>query len=640
MTHEVVLSFRELTCDVCGQTWFAAEPVCNCEDRSSETDPYVERRRRIVWHAAPPPSTSSPPELLGEPLTPGWDDLSALLNDLLIAIQRVAGGRPDGARALRRALSRLHDRTVAVTFGSRMRPWHAYWTAQEAVLKQIEGVASAYVEALVSGTGPEAEQHAAIAQRRLDEAANAAVSYADRLARWNEIDHRVVNPVDALPEIAAAAFRVASTASIIDLDLVGASIYQRITDSNEHEPGVGLGLSITDFVASILFDRERLWSKTRTAYQLLTGDPARLATLLEDARWMSEYRSAATELRDAVSEAVALSAAATHDHLEIRAILRLAARLVEPIARPLLAPILVVAKSRDLGRLLTKDPNITITQARQAGYDVLTEGLLVALRDADAHLAYRIEGDAIHLTSTRREVSELRGPELLDRVLAGLETVHALHAGLTCALLKIGVSPERLPGVEAYDFSPEQKLRLTLGASGWTQVEIRDDDGVVEASGHGEFPKNPTILGGACLPALRPSTEMLVLVGRHAKTSHTLEMPVEPFRERAAVKDALEAEALFLVGCRLTRFDSEPVYSSDHVHKWIAVMAGKVLNGPQAAKSLRVLRNTAARLGEADLLAAVEAAARLQRAKLLGLPADQADLGKLDLLIQWEKTVL
>src|SRR5690606_2526049 len=179
--------------------------------------------------------------------------------------------------------------------------------------------------------------------------------------------------------------------------------------------------------------------------------------------WLADYKAAAAELQDAAIEAAALSTAAKNERIEVRATIRLGARLFEPIARPFLVPLLVVGKGRRLGRLVNKDPNVTISQLRQADLARLTDVLLAGIRDADSHNKYKLEGESIRFTSNRAERVQMTRAELLDTVLLGMETLHAVHAGFTCALVESGIPTDDLPDTDAWHFTDEQKVSLAVG---------------------------------------------------------------------------------------------------------------------------------------------------------------------------------
>jgi hypothetical protein len=637
MAFEFQIAFTTLTCDECDRTWFANEDPCNCGIPEVTSDLHVETRRQLVWNSSPTAPTRSVEPVLGQPPPELWNKMAELMDLLIEAVQTIAAETEEGSTRLRTALTELRDRGMAVEGAQWFRPWWSHWRAVERVLGDIERAVSEYLLALTSDTAPESQHHAAAAQVALDTAGEQASAYADVIGLWEAVDDAPLDPLDVLPALAAAAYESSGAASLLELDQAGAQVYTRITGKTDVEVGVGLGLEVTRFVASVLFDERAFWSKAALAFDLLSADLLKTAALASDHRWLSDYEEAAAEMRDALVEAAVLSAAATHHRLEVRAAVRLGARLFEPIARPLLVPLLVIGKKRDLARFITKDPNVVVKQLRDAGFGALCDGLLAAMRDADSHNRYRLDGDTIALTSSRAEVREVTAPELLDIVLAGLETVHALHAALTCAFLEAGVAADALPETNAWDFTWEQKLRLVLGSSGWTEVDVSKGNDAVEVTGYGDFPENPITLGGACMSALDDSISQLVLRARTVDGTHTLRMQLAVFRQHQSAEDAWEKDALFLEACTQATYHSKPLFSRVQVRKWIAMKAGEALTSSDAPRRLHVLLALAERTQDRAIGKSLEAAIRIRAAEDQCAAVNPADLASLKILSKWER---
>jgi hypothetical protein len=637
MTHTFRIQYVTVTCDVCQETRFAEEPTCECEEGEEIVDVHVRRRRRLIWHAAPETSGGSARksariepdgELLGR--------CSALLDDLMTSFRLVADERWNAASRLRSALGVFRDLSESIRSSTRFRPWLGFWRAIDDSIGNIEEVASRYIGALTAGTASEAERLSDEAQAALDRAAENLAAYSGALDQWNQIDDTMLDPMDVLPSLASAASAVNQSSDIVDLDRRGSALFERVTGQEPADPGLGVGMVITDFVASVIYDSESLWSKAEIAYKILASDRRQLVSLLENEPWRDDYIASVTELRDAATEAAALSAAATNERIEVRATVRLGARLFEPIARPLLVPLLAIAKGRSVERLTSKDPNVAVTQMRQAGFGELVEGLHVALRDADAHHSYTLESDRVLLTSTRAEYAEMTRAQLLDSVLTGMETLHSLYFALTCAFVTAGISIEDLPDAGVWSFSEMQQLSVVLGASGWSNIRVSRHGATVEATGTGSFPTNPTSLGGACLPSLPPDVMTLVLRATGDGT-HELEMDVQAFRDREQLQDSWEREVAFIKACSRSSYDSQPIFSQHHVRKWIAMKAGKLLGDENDGGRLDTLARLAADLSDDEMSESVRAALRVRSARQGGKPASQGDIESLDLLIEWER---
>lgn len=637
MTHAFRIQYVTVTCDVCEQTRFAEEPSCACEEGEEIVDDHVRRRRRLVWFAAPATSgglAREPARI--EPDGELFGRCTAVLDDLMASFQLLADERFKAARRLQSALGGLRELKEATRSSIRLRPWLGFWRAIDSSIDDIEEVASRYIGALTCDTPSEAERLSSEAQDALDRAAESIAGYSSLLDHWNQIDDSSMNPMDVLPSLAAAASGLNESADIVDLDSRGSALFERVTGHEPADPGLGIGMVITDFVASVIYDSESLWSKAETAYNVLASDRRQLVSLLETESWLGDYAASVTELRDAATEAAALSAAATNERIEVRATVRLGARLFEPIARPLLVPLLAIAKGRSVERLTSKDPNVAVTQMRQAGLGRLVEGLHVAIRDADAHNSYMLEGDKVLLTSTRGEYSELTLAQLLDSVLTGMETLHSLYFALTCAFIVAGVPIEDLPDADAWSFSDTQQLSVVLGASGWSNIRVSRQGSTVEATGIGSFPTNPASLGGACLPSL-PADVMTLVLRATGKETHELEMDVQAFRDRELLQNSWDREVAFIRACARSSYDSQPIFSQDQVRKWIAIKAGEVLDDVSDGGRLDALAQLATDLSDDEMSESLRAAGRIRSAQLAGRLVGQGDIESLELLIEWER---
>lgn len=637
MTHEFHIQFVTVTCDVCNETRFAEEAPCGCEEQAEASDNHVQRRRRLVWNAAPLDDLDRAEILIESGLDEElFDRCSQLLERFMTSFQLLGAGQPGGSQLLRAALTDWRDMRDSVRSSRHLRPWLTFWRAVDGAIENIGLVASRYIETFICGTASEAERHAAETQDALDEATASLARYSALLDQWERVDYSHLDPLDVLPSLAAAATVANETDSIVDLDRRGAVLFERVTGDQSTEPGIGLGLVVTDFVASVMYDSELLWSKAADTYNTFMSDPAKLLSLLENKTWLDDYRAGVAELRDAAIEAAAFSAAATADRFEVRSTIRLGARLFEPIARPLVVALLAVGKGRSITRLTNKDPNVSVNQLRQAGLAHLVEGLQAGIRDADAHHKYTIEEDRIVFTSRRAEQTNMTRGQVLDTVLTGMETLHSLYFGMTCAFLAAGVAIEDLPDADAWNFSDEQRMSLVLGASGWTNIRVGRSDSTIEAKGEGRFPDNPTSLGGACLAGLSEDVMTLVLQ-TEGEESHTLRMDAQTFRDRESIGNPWDRDVAFIKGCARSSYDSQPIFNRDQIRKWIAVKVGEALRSSDVQAQLRSLERLARDQGDEELADSVSAAERLRLARQRGQDTDPEDIGMFDLVVDWQK---
>lgn len=628
------LSFTTVECDECGATRFALEPGCGCDGDLETPDPHVEARRLLLDRVAPSNATYELPEQLAQPMPEIWSECTDLIQRVLVAVQAIAALDEAGVVNLSSVLGELRERREAIARSRAVRPWIAIWAELDRALAGIEETAASYSRALAATTADSAEEHGRLAQEAMDATGRRLEKFSAAVDAVTNPD-APIDPVDALPELIAAAYRESGATDLLEFDGRGEELYRAITGSGPREPGLGISLQVTHYAATVILDRERFVTKAKCAYEALASTGDRLLQLVRSDEWRRQMTLSTTEQRDAAAEAAALGAAG-QSRLEIRGLIRLGARTFEPISRPLVALILAARKDRPLKKLLKMDPNTAINQLRDANLSVLVEGLSVGVRDADAHSAYAVTETGITLTSRRAEHDDLTMVDLNDLVLTGLETVLALGSAVMCALVEAGLATDDLPGASAWELTTEESVRVTLASSGWTEISVVREGASLRAEGLGRFPENPIVLVGACLHGVEQSVEELRLVGRSDGESHELVAQLRPFRAHQREESEWRRDARFIEGVAAATFAGAPVFSHSQTRKWIAVKAGEALPAEDARAKLRVLLQTARVVGDRQLADSLACSMRVLAAQNAGRTPLPADVAGLDLLIEWE----
>jgi hypothetical protein len=188
---------------------------------------------------------------------------------------------------------------------------------------------------------------------------------------------------------------------------------------------------------------------------------------------------------------------------------------------------------------------------------LITEGFSIQLRNAEAHTSYRVQEWGVRILRTDGGTTDIPTEELVDSVLAGVETLRGIYFGTVCAMANAGIDLEELPDADVWKLTTEQRIGLVLATFRWDDVTISRVAERLVVEGTGEFPKRPLSLAGACLASLKTEATTFELRGSHGR----LEGPIEPMVEHEHAIDDLQREASFVKCARLWTFDGEPVLS-------------------------------------------------------------------------------
>ncbi len=634
---EFQLAFTVFACDECGHESFAIDPPCACDPTQVLVDENVLNRRRLVWDAAPTPPAESPARTIGgDELTEMLERLRKLVPDIIAAVRLVGSQEAAGVRQLRDELANLRA-CVRLTARARwLRPWRRAWGEIHNALLAVEDMTSQYLHCLTADSPIAAEARSEAAQGAIDRLASNASEFADMIDLWNLVPQVACDPLGTVVGTAFPAYADSGAGSLLGLDHMGQDAWLRITGSNSSPTGIGAALAIPEYIAKTVMDETKYETKARITFERLTQNPASLRQLLDDKKWAKAYKKSSEVAYDSIIELNLLAAGAHGGRLEIRALIGFGAELFETISQPLLVAVLAAGSGKPVSNLLAKTPKGTIGQIDALGLHILSDGLSAQVRNAASHNDYEVDGDEVTLCPGQDGSTTHTVAELTDSILAGVETVLALHVGVMCALLRDGIPLDDLPGAEEWELTEPQRLNVVLGLAGWTSIEITETDAVIEIIGSGPFPQNPISLGGACLAALDANRSWLILRARSGKQQRTLRMPVDPFRTHARSTDQLVTEISFVEGCLLSTFNERPLLTPVQGRKWIAIQANRSLSQTHTLRKLKALAAFVDRVDYDDLEVGLNAAMKVTGAQALGSTPRESDVDAMSILAKWE----
>jgi hypothetical protein len=320
-----------------------------------------------------------------------------------------------------------------------------------------------------------------------------------------------------------------------------------------------------------------------------------------------------------------------------RAAVRLGHLNAERAAKYLIATLLAAYRGRDYTELRKKDLGALLSEARGVRLDSLLLGTDAAMRHGDAHGEFAVEADGVRFTADRREYDFLTWPELVDRVIAGIESTSAMFTAVLCAVAGTTVEDDI---VDLEDiFGPEQRIRLVATADGWTDIHI------------GEDPADPVVTGARSHRVTLPSVGMIATFAPADAVSLTVDVgspegrdvfsgPLEPMRAFQAQTAGPDKEAWFLDVCRTWTLNDQCIADGAILRKVVAfnVMTAAVSDDTPIARRNSLIGpwlEAAKRAGDQDLAKAVTEVAWGVRMVSAGIKPDATFEPAVNRLSSW-----
>jgi hypothetical protein len=600
---QLTLSFSIVRC-ACGAERQAEQSCVACGCAPDEVDSDLERRRTIV--EALDLARLGPPELEPVWLDGLWAELSDWLSRFLAAYERADEGTAEEAAARIQlevdALAVLGARIAATR---RLRPHVAGWAAVDRVVAMQVRLVELYTRALVAPTPEQARALAEEAQTVLDNAVVIIGRYNAVVDGWSTV-HEV--PLDDefgdIVAGASAAFSLSGATSLVDFEAKGADLFQRITGESGCPVGFGVRLHLVNLFVESSLDEARFWAAARTVYESVVASRDAFGLLARDESWRRDFVAMARETREAGLEAAAIGEAPANRRRDLRSGIRLGAVITERLAPCLLGTLLAVKRRTPYEREVAKDIATQLKEVRAAGLTELVIGIDLALRDADAHAAFKIVDEGVRFSGTRREYGYLSDEELVDRVLMGFESIFALNIGITAALSAVGVEHEELEALIEEEPQSEELVRTVMAMNGWSNVEVLRGGGTLYVRGEREV---ETVSGVAAslLAAIEDDVLYLVFEGSGIGKRRIAKGPVEPYRRGAESSDPAEKHAAALEALATWTIDGKSPIAASALRKLIALSALGALDPTkphnEAMAELRAMADLAKRLTERGL---------------------------------------
>jgi len=515
------------------------------------------------------------------------------------------------------------------------RPWVQQGRHLQRALRAHHRAAKFYLDAFSAATLLESQRLAQKGQEQLDLATSSAANLAKERSLQEQVLRATVD--DFFDLLARTTFAVDSThpgIPLLDADMRGAALASEILAADEIPlPGAGVVALWPAMFVDALMDREAYTTRAREVFRLLSASP-QCIQLFKEETWQLNQTRLPQLLMDNSRSLEAVLAAARHDSQSVRAILVFAQDLFEGPFRHYIATLLSIRGKRSYTRLVDQDAGGLLGQARQKfGVDIAL-GRSERLRNASAHLDYRVDGDSILLSPGSPHEERISATEFGDACLELVEELLSMHTAVELKLIQVADFSTR-------GINTEVAGRALMTLSGYTAVHYLEHQGVLAISAVGELTA-PLQLSAALAPNIRPEIHHLELTVATGDGKKTFAVPLTPIRRFSQIHhevEGFEKQLAFLeIGLAAT-LDGEIFLKRSAFLHAIAIYAGQQVTEelPDAIRRIRLLWQCCLNVGENQMASDLKLLIRCLRLKSEGIAVDASTQGALDRLSQLER---
>lgn len=549
MPRGITLKFATISCDRCGGVRLMSQPCPECgqQPRPHETQPDLERRRRLLaeFKSAPPSDRVA----LDTSFEDTVAEVPALIKNVTKALARVAQ-TSRSATELTVAFAELDSR-VSYWSQRQPRPNTNRGRSLGRSLHLLRGGLAVFAEALGQPTMLDAQAKETEGQRLID----AATEEIGTLQEVGESELLLAAPGGLGPVGVSARAAAGGDEALASLD----EQLQRIAGRDEVARPLGLGLNLHLFrqLMLALLDLEECLSVAAAAEENM-GD---LSPVCEDPRWQARHGVVTAQFSSA---AFNLSRIDDSNDLEaVAAALQLVMQCRDGVIRHCLATLLAT----DAGEFhdLVRQGTGHVIKMAAARYPQLrlNDNLSQDLRHAAAHYDYDVVDDVF---VTHAHGTEVRLPidEFLDHVLGYLQTSVSLLVALLSATAVQGLE------LEIPRHTPERDLlaamSILVGFIGFSEASVVRNGHTLMIRGTGDVSQLSTAAAGIATMTPEGVDWIRGMTTDSDGATHSWEAPAAAFREYLTRAPALSETDDLLALARVmsaVSIDSAPAWNED-----------------------------------------------------------------------------
>ena len=522
-------------------------PECGLRPRPHETQPALERRRKILNELL-----STEVELPS--VTDSLDEAVGSISSLISGVQRALAQAARGGRSAHGLVQAFANLDAQVAHWSQRHPRPATNRARSlgrSLLLLREGL-GVFAEALAADTMLEAQE----LERRGQDLIDAAADEIDKLRQINDAERLLSGPA-AYSQIGESARTLAGgEEGLATLDARLRQMEGSGTDPSQM--GIGLNLHLLRHLMLVLFDLEQALEVADVA-ETRMGD---LATICSLPQWQARHGVVTAQFSTA---AFNLSTIDENNDLEAAsAALNLVMQCRDGVIRHCLATML--AKDGPDFEMLSRQKAGGLIQraAKECPELRLDENLSPTIRHAAAHYDYDVTDEHFITHSPSGNEERLALDEFLDAVLGYFQTSMSLLMALIRTTASQGVE------MELSRHTPERDLfgvmSLLMGFIGFADASARRDGTVLRIAACGDATHLATAVAGITVVAPSDLTQVEAQISSSTGETSTWDAPLEAFRAYAqrplSAYEVDETIALARVMSRV-RIDGRPFWDGD-----------------------------------------------------------------------------
>ncbi|MET9070566.1 hypothetical protein [Streptomyces sp. NPDC004232] len=611
--HKFTLAFSQIICSGCGINRIRG---IECADCGRRPEPWEVNTATLARRQAAARAQAALSRPVALPAAGGLDALEFLhaevdvrlrtwMDGFFRATAAAADGGTQGAQDLEKRVSEFVELRAIVLGADDRRPLRTLVRNLRLLVSELALMVDAYLAALLAASPLEAQDLARAAQRHLDRIA-ALADQANAIADTVQTMTKQRDIAQIQADLVVRALRAYQVPDILALDTAGRDALQQLM-SSRGVPGSGALFAMHEAQARSLFDPDQFHDVVRRAYLVFRENPAVLRALATTPSFEQDFKRAVCELFDGSMEAAHAMDNAVHSRQAGRALLGIAAALVEGPGQ-VIATVLLLAcgrKSAAYANLRHANATDLVRKAQQEpALHGLLDGLDSDLRTGRAHALVAYEQD-FAVIERKSETRRVAWADVLDGVFQGHESVVACQIALLQALGELGYTSFALDGLwRSLGLTAEQMTTTVLETMNCRDVAITARDTQWRIEAHASSGTPLPMLVAMVQPALPRNLEKLVLTAHQDDGVHVLSGPVAPWRELSDTPEGSDAHHVAFLRAQLSwTYDGEPWLPTSFVRVWMAGQAANALAATPAIAipQLRRLRELAV-LAEDDLL--------------------------------------
>ena len=431
------------------------------------------------------------------------------------------------------------------------------------------------------------------------------------------------------------ALAVHGVADMYALDKEGRDGLQSLLPSCG-DVGSGILFALHDAWARNFADHDRFVNVLRSAYAVFRSNPTALRALAESSLFEEDLKRALRELADCSMEAFLVIENAVHFRQTGRALLGIAASLVEGPGQVFATTLLLACgrKSAVYSNLRHKNATELVGAAQEEpALQGLLDGLDCDLRTGRAHVLVRYEPDSA-VIERKSSTRQIEWADVLDSVFQGLESVHACLIALLQVLSELGFANFALNELwRDMGLAADQMTTMVLKTTGYRDVSITNQGKRWQIKARAEPGTPLPNVIALILRTLPEDLESVLLAVYQDGINHVLSGPLAPWRDWSRASAGTEEHEMAFFRAQLTwTYDGQAWLPTDFIRRWVSLKAQTALKEPlpKAIARLRAFRDLAALVKDETLIWALSGAIRSIR-----LVADSSSTAELTELAAW-----